>query len=119
MRTNQTTGQASRTLCTQAREWVKLGLGLVAGVAFIWSSVFNGNGSILLLSFCLILLGCATPLMLLLDRLPNLFNRAKSTSRTSARREIPAKPPALDGSPRRTFPVCVDSPNSPVHSPVT
>lgn len=119
MRTNQTTGQASRTLYTQAREWVKLGLGLVAGVAFIWSCIFNGNGSILLLSFCLILLGCATPLMLLLDRLPSLFNRAKPPSKTSARRAIPATSAALDASPGRTLPISEDASNSSMHSPAT
>ena len=86
MRTTRTTGQASLTLCTRTREWIELGLALAAGCAFIWSftrSPFSWEGSFLLLSLCLILLGRASPLMMFLDRLIKLNNRTKSASRPS------------------------------------
>ena len=85
MNTTQTTGHPYRTSCTQTREWVKVVLGFAAGVAFIWTCTFNDNGNVLLL-------GCASPLMLMLDRLPHLFNRTKPTSKR-AKAPIPETKP--------------------------
>ncbi len=100
MRTTQNTGNASPTHCAKTREWVKVVLGFAAGVAFIWTSAFNGNGSFWLLSFCLILLGCASPLMMLLDRLPNLFNRTKPVSKR-VKAPIPETKPSVQPLPAR------------------
>ncbi len=80
MKTSRPKPRTTRTLCAQAREWVKLSLATAAGGVFIWSCVqasIAWEGKILLFSLCLILLGHASPLMLLLDRLPKFSGLSK------------------------------------------
>lgn len=69
------------------REWIKLGLPLVAGGSCIWpcsQSSFSSIGNLLLFSFCLILLGRANQLMLL--RLERRFSLLKLLNRMMAAR---------------------------------
>lgn len=84
MKTPHSSTKAPKSACDHARGWVELGLGAAAGGTLIWSctrSPFSWESSVMLLSLCLVLLGKASPLMMLLDRLPKFAPGSASAKR--------------------------------------